>query len=203
MSAVCCTSKYDTIKDRRKRCLDQKKRKVMGVNNMKIFIAEDDRDIALMYSLALRGRSHHIVIADNGEECLTIYRHELKNFVSQMRCVGNNEQHVFDMAILDYRMPGINGIEVAKDIIRINSKQRIIIASAYPSETLFFSMKELGQLVELVQKPFDLSTLFDMIENKHLSGAIRLSTLGDSIIEGNNGVSHRTLVPHLSCRHTL
>ena len=202
MSAV-CTSKYNTIKERRKRCLDQKKRKVMGVNNMKILIAEDDRDIALMYSVALRVRNHHIVITDNGEECLTIYRHELKNFVSQMRCVGNNEQHVFDMAILDYRMPGINGIEVAKDIIRINSKQRIIIASAYPSETLFFSMKELGQLVELVQKPFDLSTLFDMIENKHLSGAIRLSTLGDSIIEGNNGVSHRTLVPHLSCRHTL
>lgn len=127
----------------------------------------------------------------------------IKKFVSQMRCVGNNELHVFDMVILDYRMPGINGIEVAKDIIRINPKQRIIIASAYPSETLFYSMKELGQLVELVQKPFDLSTLFDMIENKHLSGAIRLSTLGDSIIEGNNGVSLSTLVPHLSCRHNL
>ena len=203
MSAVCCTSKYDTIKDRRKRCLDQKKRKVMGVNNMKIFIAEDDRDIALMYSLALRGRSHHIVIADNGEECLTIYRQELRSFISRMRCLENNEQNVFDMVILDYRMPGINGIEVAKDIIRINPKQRIIIASSYPSETLFYSMKELGQLVELVQKPFDLSTLFDMIENKHLSGAIRLSTLGDSIIEGNNGVSLSTLVPHLPCRHTL
>jgi len=120
-----------------------------------------------------------------------------------MRCLENNEQNVFDMVILDYRMPGINGIEVAKDIIRINPKQRIIIASAYPSETLFYSMKELGQLVELVQKPFDLSTLFDMIENKHLSGAIRLSTLGDSIIEGNNGVSLSTLVPHLPCRHTL
>jgi len=202
MSAV-CTSKYNTIKERRKRCLDQKKRKVMGVNNMKILIAEDDRDIALMYSVALRVRNHHIVITDNGEECLTIYRQELRNFISRMRCLENNEQNVFDMVILDYRMPGINGIEVAKDIIRINPKQRIIIASAYPSETLFFSMKELGQLVELVQKPFDLSTLFDMIENKHLSGAIRLSTLGDSIIEGNNGVSLSTLVPHLPCRHTL
>ncbi len=202
MSAV-CTSKYNTIKERRKRCLDQKKRKVMGVNNMKILIAEDDRDIALMYSVALRVRNHHIVITDNGEECLTIYRQESRNFISRMRCLENNEQNVFDMVILDYRMPGINGIEVAKDIIRINPKQRIIIASAYPSETLFYSMKELGQLVELVQKPFDLSTLFDMIENKHLSGAIRLSTLGDSIIEGNNGVSLSTLVPHLPCRHTL
>jgi len=202
MSAV-CTSKYNTIKDRRKRCLDQKRSKVMGVNNMKILIAEDDRDIALMYSVALRVRNHHIVITDNGEECLTVYRQELENFISRMRGIENNEQYVFDMVILDYRMPGINGIEVAKDIIRINPKQRIIIASAYPSETLFYSMKELGQLVELVQKPFDLSTLFDMIENKHLSDAIRVSTLGDSILKGNNGVSQSMLVPHFSCRHTL
>jgi CheY-like chemotaxis protein len=172
----------------------------MGVNNMKILIAEDDRDIALLYTVALRVRNHHIVITDNGEECLAVYRQELKNFISRTRCLGNNERHVFDMVILDYKMPGINGIEVAKEIIRINPKQRIIIASAYPSETLFYSMKELGHLVELVQKPFDLSTLFGMIETQHLSDSIRLSTLGDSILDGNNGVSqsicHSTLVPH-------
>jgi CheY-like chemotaxis protein len=195
MSAV-CTSKYNPIEDRRKRCLDQKRSRVMGVNNMKILIAEDDRDIRLLYSVALRVRNHHIVITHNGEECLTIYRQELKNFISRMGCLGNNEQQVFDMVVLDYEMPGINGIEVAKDIIRINPKQRIIIASAYPSETLFYSMKEMGELVELVQKPFDLSTLFDMIENKHFSDSIRLSRLGDSLLERNNGVSHSTLVPH-------
>ena len=80
--------------------------------------------------------------------------------------VDNNKQDVFDMVILDYRMPGTNGIEVAKEIIKINPKQRIIIASAYPRETLFYSMKELGQLVELVQKPFNLGTLIGAIENK-------------------------------------
>jgi DNA-binding response OmpR family regulator len=174
----------------------------MGVDNMKILIAEDDRDIALLYTVALRARNHHIVITHNGEECLTIYRQELKNFISRTRCLENNEQHVFDMVILDYKMPGINGIEVAKDIIRINPKQRILIASAYPSETLFYSMKELGQL-DLVQKPFDLSTLFDVIENKRLSDTIRLSTLGDSIKKGNNGISQSSPVPHFSCRRTL
>src|SRR5438128_9111277 len=63
-------------------------------------------------------------------------------------------------------MPGTNGIEVAKEIIKINPKQRIIIASSYPRETLIYSMKELGQLVELVQKPFNIHTLIDAIENK-------------------------------------
>src|SRR5712691_800323 len=122
----------------------------MGVNNMKILIAEDDRDIALVYRVALKDRNHHPTLTDNGGDCLTIYRQELKNFVSRMGSIDNNKQHMFDTVILDYGMPGINGIEVAREIIKINPKQRIIIASAYPRETLLDSMKELGHLVELV-----------------------------------------------------
>jgi len=165
MSAV-CTSKYNPIEDRRKRCLDQKRSKVMGVNNMKILIAEDDRDIRLLYSVALRVRNHHIVITHNGEECLTIYRQELKNFISRMGCLGNNEQHVFDMVVLDYKMPGINGIEVAKEIIKINPTQRIIISSAHSREFLFHSKKEIEKPLEFVQKPFDLQTFIDTLENQ-------------------------------------
>ena len=138
----------------------------MGVNNMKILIAEDDRDIALVYRIALKDRNHHPTLTDNGEDCLTIYRQELKNFVSRMGPIDNNKVHVFDMVILDYRIPGTNGLEVAKEIIKINPNQRIIIASSYPRETLSYSMKELGQLVEFVQKPFNIYTLIDAIENK-------------------------------------
>jgi DNA-binding response OmpR family regulator len=108
----------------------------MGVNNMKILIVEDDRDIALMYRVALKDRNHHPTLTDNGEDCLTIYRQELKNFVSRMGALDNNKQDVFDMVVLDYRLPETNGIEVAKEIIKINPKQRIIIASSYPRETL-------------------------------------------------------------------
>ena len=125
----------------------------MDANKMKILIAEDARDIALVCRLALKDRNHHPTLTDNGEDCLTIYRQELKNLVSRMGSIDNNKQDVFDMVILDYRMPGTNGIEVAKEIIKINPKQRIIIASSYPRETLSYSMKEMGQLVELVQKP--------------------------------------------------
>jgi DNA-binding NarL/FixJ family response regulator len=76
------------------------------------------------------------VITDNGVDCLTIYRENLKNFISGMGRRDNNNQHVFDLVILDYGIPGTNGIEVAKKIIRLNPKQRIIIASAYPRPSL-------------------------------------------------------------------
>jgi len=42
----------------------------------------------------------------------------------------------YDVVILDYKMPGVNGMDVAKEIFKINPNQRIIFASAYVEETL-------------------------------------------------------------------
>ena len=168
------------------------RKKQYGANNMKILIAEDDRDIALLYRVALKDRNHHPTLTDNGEDCLTIYRHELKKFVSRMGSIDNNKLQVFDMVILDYRMPGTNGIEVAKEIIKINPKQRIIIASSYPRETLFYSMKELGQLVELVQKPFNIYTLIDAIENKQFYSVLQRPNQ-DAATQEFNLIEHEQL----------
>ncbi|HET7149481.1 MAG TPA: response regulator [Candidatus Nitrosopolaris sp.] len=140
---------------------------------MKILIAEDDIDIALLYRVALRDKNHHVVITDNGVDCLAIYREELKNFISRMGCLDINKQHVFDLVILDYGIPRTNGIEVAKEIIRINPKQRIIMASAYPRETLSSPMKEIWHLVEFVQKPFNVETIMDTIGNKQSHSELR------------------------------
>ena len=137
---------------------------------MKILIAEDDRDIALFYKVVLEARNHHVVSTDNGEDCLTIYRQEFGNCDSRIRATAidnkqQQQQQAVDAVILDYKMPKINGIEVAKEIIKINPKQRIIISSAYPREALFHSIKEIEKPIELVQKPFDLHTFIDTLEN--------------------------------------
>lgn len=55
----------------------------------------------------------------------------------------------FDVVVLDYKMPDKNGMEVAKEILRINPHQRIMFASAYVIETLKDSVKELSRVVEL------------------------------------------------------
>ena len=135
---------------------------------MKILIAEDDRDIALFYKVVLEARNHHVVSTDNGEDCLTIYRHEFGNFTSRIRSTAsdNEQQQAFDVVILDYKMPRLNGIKVAKEIIKINPRQRIIISSAHSREALFHSIKEIEKPIEFVQKSFDLHTFIDILENK-------------------------------------
>jgi CheY-like chemotaxis protein len=71
----------------------------------------------------------------------------------------------FDAVILDYKMPRKDGLEVAKHILAANPAQRIIFASAYVKETLRESVRELRQVIELVQKPFLPQVLVDIVED--------------------------------------
>jgi CheY-like chemotaxis protein len=71
----------------------------------------------------------------------------------------------YDAVVLDYRMPKKDGLQVAKEILGSNPSQRIIFASAYVKETLKESVKELRQVVELMQKPFLPEALVDVVED--------------------------------------
>lgn len=165
---------------------------------MQVLIAEDDLDIATLYKKALERRRHDVAITSNGEDCLKMYLDAL-NYVtfgvslpsssfaeipstrmdrtfsssgsSEHRSV--NKSAPYDVVILDYNMPLINGMDVAKEILAINSHQRIIFASAYVKETLENSIKELKQVVELMQKPFSLSKLVDIVEDKEVYEDLR------------------------------
>ena len=152
---------------------------------MKILIAEDERDIVLVYRIVLEEKNHDLVVTGNGKDCLTIYQHELKNFISRGRST-NNKGYPFDIVILDYKMPGINGMEVAKEILEMNPKQKIIIASAYPEETFSPSLRQLGQLVELMPKPFHVDTLIDMIEKKEFYSKLQKLNKDTDIIQKFN-----------------
>jgi len=65
-------------------------------------------------------------------------------------------------------MPKKDGLEVAKDILSLVPKQRIIFASAYVENTLKDSIKNLKQIVETMQKPFSLQALADTIVDKEI-----------------------------------
>lgn len=133
---------------------------------MKILIAEDDKDTALSYKRVLERRGHQVVVTNNGEECLIAYQEEFKKVTSER----NATEHIqpFDAVVVDYKMPQIDGIQVAKEILAVNQHQRLIFASAYVKETLLDSVKQLSQSVELLQKPFGRDTLVYTIEKKEI-----------------------------------
>jgi two-component system, chemotaxis family, chemotaxis protein CheY len=158
---------------------------------MKILIAEDEQDIAFLYKEALEARNHAVVLAKNGKECLDIYKQEIIKFSlakeqeedsynipkNDDKSDFRNDLCVFDVVILDYKMPIINGLQVAKEILNTNPHQRIIFASAYVKETLEDSIRELKQVVELLQKPFDIDILVDQIEDKEIYDGLKMLTV--------------------------
>jgi CheY-like chemotaxis protein len=131
---------------------------------MKILIAEDEPDIAMQYELALKDRKHEVVVTHDGEQCLDAFYQELEKH--ELATNPKMLKPPFDAVILDYRMPKKDGMEVAKEILAIEPKQRILFASAYVLETLVDSVKNLRQVVELIQKPFELDPFVDLIEDK-------------------------------------
>ena len=62
----------------------------------------------------------------------------------------------------------MDGLQAAKLILVANKHQRIIFASAYVKSTLEESVEHLHVVVELLEKPFDLEVLADLIEDKRV-----------------------------------
>jgi CheY-like chemotaxis protein len=141
---------------------------------MKILIAEDDSDVALTYKIGLDLKNYNVTITSNGEDCLKIYNEELhkirfdsnKDNYNYSGSLENNPP--FDIVILDYLMPKINGLEVAKEILTINLHQRIIFASAFVKDTLKESIGSLKHDVEVIEKPFSLVELVKTLEDEKL-----------------------------------
>lgn len=143
---------------------------------MRILVAEDDFEISTLYRKALERRSHDVVLTSTGNACIQNYLDNLSNIITTIGPpsdaeiapkIGSSVRSSYDVIILDYKMPGgINGMDVAKQILQINPHQRIIFASAYVKETLEESVKQLKQAVELLQKPFSLNLLVDTVEDK-------------------------------------
>ena len=139
---------------------------------MKILIAEDNPDIALIYEKGLDKENYQVIITSNGEDCLRTYHEELHKITfnanpNQSYCsLANNPP--FDIVLLDYLMPKINGLDVAKEILSINPHQRIIIASSYNKEIFDEAADNFGLPLEILQKPFLGDELLNMLNDTTL-----------------------------------
>ena len=122
---------------------------------MKVLLVEDEVDLSDEIKLFLERHNHTITTETTGELGLETYMSKL----------DKEPKPPFDIVILDYQLPGINGMKVAVDILAKCPDQRILFASAYVEDTLRESIKNLKQIVELLQKPFSLEMLLKIIQD--------------------------------------
>lgn len=137
----------------------------------------------------LAERGHDVAISTNGEDCLKIFHYAL----SQLSNNGNAFQACpFDVVVIDFLLPKMNGKQVAEEILTISPKQRIIFTTAYLMETLIRSIDELKSFdIAIVQKPFEPKVLVDMIENSHYAVSDEVWVAPGSKLLDNNQPSSK------------
>ena len=151
---------------------------------MRILVAEDDHDTAKVFKQTLEHRGHIVTLTTNGEDCLKIYNDRLQN----VKLHRDPREHVqpFDAVIIEYMIPMVSGLEVAKEILAVNPHQRVIFASTNPKDILKDSLQQLKQSVEVLNKPFSEQALIDSVEDKNIYSALKDLNVNTGCIKNAN-----------------
>jgi CheY-like chemotaxis protein len=162
-------------------------------------IAEDEHDIAMLYKTALEDKKHQVLVTTNGEDCLKTYHEVCQSIRFDSQQSGYNisagiNNLPFDVIILDCKMPNINGIEVAKEILAVNPHQRIIFASAYIKDPVVDKIRNVKQvMIESIQKPFEKQKLIDLIQDKEIYKELEKLNVDVDIIKAVNP-THKQII---------
>ena len=111
----------------------------------KILLVDDEEGYVTVLAKRLSKRSFSVKTALSGPEAIRILRNE-----------------PFDLAVLDLKMEGMDGIEVLKVFKAIEPKMPVIILTGHGSETAAREGMEFGAFDYLV-KPCELSELVERI----------------------------------------
>ncbi|MGI0018813.1 MAG: response regulator [Nitrosotalea sp.] len=148
---------------------------------LKILIAEDYKDLADSYKMVLEERGHEVIITRDGIECQRVYKQYTKQPDGQIKL------H-FDLVILDQNMPGMNGIETAKEIQKVNSKQKIIFITGYGNDVTQ-KLKQLTNNASVMNKPFTVEALLAEVEGWSVSKLREMLKRGFKEWDGHTGTS--------------
>lgn len=102
-------------------------------------IVEDRQDIAHLYSLYLARLEIDSIVFDNPLEALNHYQQNHGRYA---------------LVLLDWTLPMMNGLELAKRIRKIDSNVRILLITGYPVKELVHDdeFRE-AKISEVLQKP--------------------------------------------------
>ena len=117
------------------------------MSNDKILVADDEQSMREFLDIMLKKEGYKVSLASNGEEVLKL-----------------TERDIFDLVLMDIRMPKLDGISALKKIKAISPETIVIMITAYASaDTAIKAMKE--GAYDYITKPFKVEEIKLIIKN--------------------------------------
>ncbi|WP_170936975.1 MULTISPECIES: response regulator [Rhodomicrobium] len=115
----------------------------------RVLVAEDSPVTQDLLKLILEQRGHLVDIAQDGEEALSALR-----------------QHTYDVALIDFRLPKLDGLQVAQKYRseRVGEAQARLIAITADVEGLLSHKENCENFDQIIPKPLDVYEVCDVIE---------------------------------------
>ena len=110
-----------------------------------VLVVEDDRLNRNLICKVLRNEGHQVVEACDGAEALELLQHE----------------H-FDLAIIDFIIPKINGLKLVEHLHPLQPRLPIIFITGYLS--VMAGKAILDDMAEVIPKPFELNVLRSTVQ---------------------------------------
>ncbi len=115
-------------------------------SKLKLLYVEDDEEARLATRVILEEFFQSVVIASNGQEGLDLFK-----------------ENDVDLIITDINMPKMNGLEMIKEIRKLDNEISILILSAYNESGFFMDSIKMGVEGYLL-KPIDINQFVGMLE---------------------------------------
>ena len=128
-----------------------------SINNPKLLVIDDERDIREVINNILVGGGYQVNTASSGPEAIDLLKSE-----------------PFDLAITDMRMPGMDGLEVARRLKQMDDDIQIIILTGFSTvENVMRAMEE-KNVFDYLTKPLEniedlLNSVDRALEKRRLS----------------------------------
>ncbi|MBW2466883.1 MAG: response regulator [Deltaproteobacteria bacterium] len=111
-----------------------------------VLVVDDDPAILDFLKELLAEYEYQTILASSGEEALEI--------------AANHPP--IDLLLTDIKMPGINGITLAKQLLALYPMIKVLFMSAFSLPTTLYSIA--GHKVSFLQKPFPVDTIIAKME---------------------------------------
>jgi len=137
----------DGISTKNKTNFRKKRKSTSKYKKIRILIIDDEAITRETLAAILRERGYEVITAKDGYEAI------------------ENTQHIYiDFAIVDIKLPGIDGVETFKILKKRFPKMKGIMITAYPSSSFIQNALDSGALT-CIFKPFDIDSIISIIED--------------------------------------